>query len=40
MARPPDGYLLGSPPPCLHHFIGDPAEEEGIGLGEVLGRGR
>ena len=26
------------PPGCLHHFVGHPAEEEGIGLAEVLGR--
>src|SRR6058998_1393451 len=26
------------PPRCLHHFVGHPAKEEGIGLGEVLGR--
>src|SRR5437773_5820813 len=26
------------PPPCLHHFVGYPAKEEGISLREVLGR--
>ena len=26
------------PPRCLHHFVGHPAKEEGIGLLEVLGR--
>ena len=26
------------PPRCLHHFVGYPAKEEGIGLREVLGR--
>src|SRR5437762_7856420 len=26
------------PPPCLHHFVGHPAEEEGIGPVEVLDR--
>src|SRR5829696_7648847 len=26
------------PPSSLHHFEGHPAKEEGIGLGEVLGR--
>src|SRR4029077_14326381 len=26
------------PPRCLHHFVGHPAKEEGIGLGEVLDR--
>src|SRR5450759_106327 len=25
------------PPRCLHHFVGHPAKEEGIGLLEVLG---
>src|SRR5688572_10722611 len=25
------------PPPCLHHFVGHTAKEEGIGLREVLG---
>src|SRR4029077_18136239 len=26
------------PPGCLHHVVGHPAKEEGIGLGEVLDR--
>src|SRR5439155_26105812 len=26
------------PRPCLHHFVGHPTKEEGIGLREVLGR--
>jgi hypothetical protein len=26
------------PPACLHQFIRHPAKQEGIGLGEVLGR--
>src|SRR5580704_11812542 len=26
------------PPRCLHHFVGHPAKEEGIGLVEVLSR--
>ena len=26
------------PPRCLHHFVSHPAEEEGIGLAEVLDR--
>src|SRR4029077_4857088 len=25
------------PPPCLHHFVSHPAQEEGGGLGEPLG---
>jgi hypothetical protein len=26
------------PPACLHHFVGHPPKEKGIGLGEVLDR--
>jgi hypothetical protein len=26
------------PPPCLHHFVSNPAKEEGIGLADVLDR--
>ena len=28
----------GPPPPCLHHFVGHPAKQEGIGPLEVLDR--